>query len=130
VASARAVGLVRTGEEMGRRFRRYPSVLQRAPPHRGGKNVLLRVAKPAPATTTPPEPTDIPPTIDTPTTDVTPAPAPEPAAEEEPAPAPAPDAYYANCAEARAAGAAPMTAGEPGYRPGLDRDNDGIACDN
>lgn len=37
--------------------------------------------------------------------------------------------YYANCAEARAAGAAPMSRGEPGYRAGLDRDGDGTACD-
>ena len=34
-----------------------------------------------------------------------------------PAPAPAPAAvYYANCAAARAAGAAPLRAGQPGYR--------------
>lgn len=38
-------------------------------------------------------------------------------------------ADYPNCAAARAAGAAPMHAGQPGYRPGLDRDKDGIACD-
>ncbi|WP_245933259.1 excalibur calcium-binding domain-containing protein [Arthrobacter livingstonensis] len=38
-------------------------------------------------------------------------------------------AYYPNCAAARAAGAAPMHAGQSGYRPGLDRDKDGIACD-
>jgi hypothetical protein len=44
--------------------------------------------------------------------------------EEEPA-----SAYYSSCADARAAGAAPMRRGEPGYRAGLDRDNDGIACD-
>ena len=44
------------------------------------------------------------------------------------APAPASD-YYANCTAARAAGAAPLSAGQPGYRAGLDRDNDGIACD-
>jgi len=37
--------------------------------------------------------------------------------------------YYANCAAARAAGAAPIHRGEPGYRPGLDRDGDGIACE-
>ncbi|MEY2472672.1 MAG: hypothetical protein QOK28_2001 [Actinomycetota bacterium] len=46
--------------------------------------------------------------------------------------APAPtqrSAYYANCDEARAAGAAPLHRGDPGYRPGLDRDNDGIACE-
>ncbi|UGT45053.1 excalibur calcium-binding domain-containing protein [Nocardia yamanashiensis] len=39
------------------------------------------------------------------------------------------DVYYKNCAEARAAGAAPIMKGEPGYRAGLDRDNDGIACE-
>jgi hypothetical protein len=64
-----------------------------------------------------------------------PAPAPAPAAAE-PAPAavaPAPAApaagYYANCAAARAAGAAPLFAGQAGYRPGLDRDSDGVACE-
>ncbi len=46
--------------------------------------------------------------------------------EDEPEPA---SAYYSSCADARAAGAAPMRRGEPGYRKGLDRDNDGIACD-
>ncbi|RDI68331.1 excalibur calcium-binding domain-containing protein [Nocardia pseudobrasiliensis] len=43
--------------------------------------------------------------------------------------APAPEVYYPNCAAARAAHAAPIYRGEPGYRPGLDRDNDGIACE-
>jgi len=37
--------------------------------------------------------------------------------------------YYANCAEARAAGAAPLYRGEPGYAKRLDRDNDGDACE-
>jgi hypothetical protein len=37
--------------------------------------------------------------------------------------------YYKNCGQARAAGAAPIKRGEPGYRPELDRNNDGIACD-
>jgi hypothetical protein len=37
--------------------------------------------------------------------------------------------YYANCTAARAAGAAPIYAGQPGYRSGLDRDHDGIACE-
>lgn len=36
---------------------------------------------------------------------------------------------FANCDEARAAGAAPIVAGAPGYRPELDRDGDGTACD-
>ena len=55
-----------------------------------------------------------------------PAPPPPPPAVEEPAPA---EAYYANCAAARSAGAAPIQRGEPGDRKGLDRDNDGTACD-
>lgn len=37
--------------------------------------------------------------------------------------------YYAGCNEARAAGAAPIYAGEPGYRPEMDGDGDGIACE-
>ncbi|MDX2004631.1 MAG: excalibur calcium-binding domain-containing protein [Meiothermus sp.] len=37
--------------------------------------------------------------------------------------------YYPSCAAARAAGAAPVRVGEPGYRPGLDRDGDGVACE-
>ena len=37
--------------------------------------------------------------------------------------------YYANCTEARAAGAAPIYRGEPGYAPWLDRDDDGVACE-
>jgi hypothetical protein len=38
-------------------------------------------------------------------------------------------AYYGSCAAARAAGAAPLHVGEPGYRSGLDRDDDGVACE-
>ncbi|WP_315584268.1 excalibur calcium-binding domain-containing protein [Actinomyces viscosus] len=50
------------------------------------------------------------------------------------APAPAPQSeegsvYYPNCKAARAAGAAPMYQGDPGYRADLDRDEDGIACE-
>ena len=37
--------------------------------------------------------------------------------------------YYPNCAAARAAGAAPVRRGQPGYGPHLDRDNDGIGCE-
>lgn len=37
--------------------------------------------------------------------------------------------YFANCASARAAGAAPLRRGDAGYRVGLDRDNDGVACE-
>lgn len=37
--------------------------------------------------------------------------------------------YYAGCREARAAGAAPIYRGEPGYRPEMDGDADGVACE-
>lgn len=59
-------------------------------------------------------------------------PAPEaPVVEEQQAPAPAPAAaYYANCSAVRAAGAAPIYAGDPGYSSDLDRDGDGVACEN
>ncbi|KJK50398.1 calcium-binding protein [Lentzea aerocolonigenes] len=56
---------------------------------------------------------------------VVPQPQPEPV----PAPPPPAAAYYANCAAARAAGAAPLYRGQPGYRAALDRDNDGVACE-
>ncbi|WP_374470954.1 excalibur calcium-binding domain-containing protein [Phenylobacterium sp.] len=36
---------------------------------------------------------------------------------------------FRNCAAARAAGAAPLRRGQPGYGPHLDRDNDGVACE-
>lgn len=44
-------------------------------------------------------------------------------------PPPPTDVYYANCDAVRAAGAAPLYAGDPGYRAGLDRDGDGVACE-
>lgn len=37
--------------------------------------------------------------------------------------------YYKNCTAARAAGAAPVYRGEPGYGKHLDRDGDGIGCE-
>lgn len=36
---------------------------------------------------------------------------------------------YANCKAAKAAGAAPLYRGDPGYSEDLDRDGDGIACE-
>ncbi len=39
------------------------------------------------------------------------------------------DVYYKNCTAARAAGAAPIHVGEPGYARHLDRDGDGVACE-
>jgi Excalibur calcium-binding domain/Protein of unknown function (DUF1524) len=51
-----------------------------------------------------------------------------------PAPQPAPASpagvtYYANCTAVRAAGAAPIHRGDPGYASKLDRDGDGIGCE-
>ncbi|MBT2248851.1 excalibur calcium-binding domain-containing protein [Arthrobacter sp. BHU FT2] len=58
------------------------------------------------------------------------APAPVAPAPVAPAPvAPAPAGPFANCTAARAAGAAPVYAGTPGYGKHLDRDGDGIGCD-
>jgi len=37
--------------------------------------------------------------------------------------------YFENCDAARAAGAAPVRRGDPGYRSGLDRDDDGVGCE-
>lgn len=54
-------------------------------------------------------------------------------------PAPVPDVvpdqaagealYFTSCAAAKAAGKAPLRKGRPGYRVGLDRDGDGVACE-
>ena len=88
-------------------------------------------APPVPSTTAPPPSSAAPaPTTPTPVASTPAAPAPAPATT---APAPPPadpgGVYYTNCAAARAAGAAPLYRGQPGYRPGLDRDGDGIACE-
>jgi endonuclease YncB( thermonuclease family) len=64
-------------------------------------------------------------------------PAPPAALFEPPAPPPAStvppllsSVYYGDCGDARAAGDAPLRAGEPGYRSGLDGDGDGVACES
>ena len=36
---------------------------------------------------------------------------------------------FANCSQARAAGAAPVREGDPGYGRHLDRDGDGVGCE-
>ena len=73
---------------------------------------------------------------ESPTPTVTPSPVPTTEAPAQQAPAqpvqqaPARSSvYYETCADARAAGAAPLHRGEPGYRPGLDKDGDGVACE-
>lgn len=86
----------------------------------------------APTTTVPPA------TMTTPTTSPSPppttaAPAPvQPAVTEPPPttpPAAAPAGGFANCDEARAAGAAPVHRGDPGYASRLDQDDDGVGCE-
>lgn len=72
----------------------------------------------APTTTT--EAVTAPPTTEPPTTPPPPTEAPTTAAAA---------VYYANCDEARAAGAAPLHRGDPGYSSKLDRDDDGVACE-
>lgn len=57
------------------------------------------------------------------TTEDAPA-APDPESEYDPE-----SAYYENCDAARAAGAAPVYVGDPGYGDHLDRDGDGVACE-
>lgn len=37
--------------------------------------------------------------------------------------------HFANCTEARAAGAAPLHRGDPGFRDAMDGDKDGVACE-
>lgn len=66
-----------------------------------------------------------------PTPEYTPAPTHTPAqVVQQPVAPQAPATYYQNCAAVRAAGAAPLYAGQPGYEaPRLDRDFDGIACE-
>ncbi|MFE5792144.1 excalibur calcium-binding domain-containing protein [Streptomyces sp. NPDC056503] len=110
---------------------------------------------PEPTTETPtptPEPTTAAPTTRTPepTTQAPTTPAPKPTTQApKPAPTtpkpkpkpvqttqppetaePEPEAYYANCDAVRAAGAAPIHAGDPGYSRRLDRDGDGVGCEN
>ena len=87
----------------------------------------------APTTTAPPPPPPPPPTTAPPPP---PPPPPPPTVAYVPPPAPvAPplpeggSVSYKNCDAARAAGAAPVMVGEPGYGKHLDRDGDGIGCE-
>jgi len=68
------------------------------------------------------EPTTEEPVEDEPTA-VAPAPAPEETEDE-----PTGTVYYKNCDAVRAAGAAPIRVGDPGYAKHLDRDGDGQGC--
>ncbi len=106
-----------------------------APPTTTGTPPPAETTNPPPAETTnpPPAETTTPPSAETTTPPPAEVPAPTPESTESATETPAAQAdsgvYYANCAAARAAGAAPLNRGEPGYRAGLDRDHDGIACE-
>lgn len=132
-----SVAITRAGWAKNYVYNNVP--VQRAPAIQGAEAVArngrlgiwgdLCAPAPPPVTTTPPPP----PAAavvenDEPDRDVDrprqPAPAPEP----KPPAAPR-GVHYENCAAARAAGDAPLHRGDPGYRAGLDRDDDGIACE-
>ncbi|MFG2593801.1 excalibur calcium-binding domain-containing protein [Streptomyces sp. NPDC048438] len=74
-------------------------------------------------------------TVSEPTPSPTPTPTPKPTPTVAPTPKakatkPAePSVYYENCDAARAAGAAPVRRGDPGYAAHLDRDDDGVGCE-
>lgn len=77
---------------------------------------------PAPKASPEPEPAaPVAPVVPTRTT--TPAPPPPPPSQ------PAAGTPFANCTAARAAGAAPVRRGDPGYGRHLDRDGDGVGCE-
>jgi hypothetical protein len=48
----------------------------------------------------------------------------------EPEPEPAAGVHYQNCDAVKAAGAAPIHPGDPGFEPKFDRDNDGVGCES
>jgi hypothetical protein len=82
----------------------------------------------APATTIPPTTTTTAAPATTRPPVVTAPPQTQPPATQPPATQPSRGAY-ANCTEARNAGAAPVYRGDPGYGSHLDRDNDGVGCE-
>lgn len=59
-----------------------------------------------------------------------PPPAPAPTTTKPPVPPKPKPVFYANCDEARRAGAAPLYWGQPGYRTELDPNRNGIACES
>lgn len=98
-------------------------VLSTCPNEPAPVSTFVAEPKPKPAPAPAPEPVPEP----------TPEPAHEPAPEYVPEPTPAPeqswDVFYQNCDAVRAAGAAPIYSGDPGYSRKLDRDGDGIGCE-
>jgi hypothetical protein len=62
-------------------------------------------------------------------TNPAPAPAEAPAPVQAPAPAQDANVFYQNCSAVRAAGAAPIRVGDPGWDTKFDRDGDGVGCE-
>lgn len=83
-------------------------------------------APPSFTTTPTPLPTSEAPVYSTPTTTYLPPPTTSVAPVYEPAPE---RTYYRNCRQAHADGRYNIPVGDPAYRPGLDRDGDGYACE-
>ena len=82
-------------------------------PADGSAVVRITVSEPTPSPTPTPTPTV----------------APSPKAKPKAAKPAEPSVYYENCDAARAAGAAPVRRGDPGYAAHLDRDDDGVGCE-
>lgn len=103
-------------------------------------NVVTPCPTPVPTVVPTPQPTPTPTPMPTATPVATPSePTPAPAmagtvysaaAVCGPTPTPTPSVYFKNCDEVREAGKAPLLRGQPGYRSGLDGDNDGKACES
>ena len=93
------------------------------PPGPTAQPTTIGTARPPSTTATPPPSPGAQPTVvstSQPQPGFTPTPTGTPAASQP---------FYANCTEARAAGAAPLYRAQPGYREALDRDGDGVACE-
>ncbi|MFK3983434.1 excalibur calcium-binding domain-containing protein [Micromonospora sp. NPDC050397] len=103
--------------------------------------VPARVEPPAPPTprppsrSTPPEPARQAP-VDSEDREPVPAPSTRVAPTGQPGvsptlrPVPTEGVTYKNCNQARRAGVTPLRTGDPGYSAKLDKDGDGVACDN
>ena len=134
IQEVRAVQRTTTTERVG------PTSTAAAPTTaRATTTVAPTTTAPPPSTTTPPPPTTAPPpptpaptAAPIPTTEYAPPPPPPPPPPM-PVAAPLPEigsGSYKNCSAARAAGAAPVYRNDPGYGAHLDRDGDGVGCEN
>ncbi|KAA9166937.1 hypothetical protein FPZ12_001085 [Amycolatopsis acidicola] len=86
------------------------------------------ITGPTPVTSTKPATTT--PKTTTPKPSSSTPPPPQTTTTRPPSTKPGPDrTYYEDCEEVRAAGKAPLYLWQPGYRPGLDRDHNGVACE-